>query len=170
MIWFQFTHPVWGATRGVLGQSTGISVSIHAPRVGCDSRGQICSHPERVSIHAPRVGCDTPDEESMFAVGVSIHAPRVGCDCRTTQVYWRCHVSIHAPRVGCDCQLPTSTDQTSQFQFTHPVWGATMGAKSSLIAMKFQFTHPVWGATGSDCFDFAGVGVSIHAPRVGCDC
>ena len=34
---FQFTHPVWGATsisKGVINETT---VSIHAPRVGCDS-------------------------------------------------------------------------------------------------------------------------------------
>ena len=62
-----------------------------------------------------------------------------------------------------------ATRQTSQFQFTHPVWGATAMLEKDKIQAQFQFTHPVWGATG-------GVGVlgvvdrvSIHAPRVGCD-
>ena len=33
----------------------------------------------------------------------------------------------------------------------------------------FQFTHPVWGATGNEHRDDNDRGVSIHAPRVGCD-
>ena len=33
---FQFTHPVWGATTRDLESVAEITVSIHAPRVGCD--------------------------------------------------------------------------------------------------------------------------------------
>ena len=33
------------------------------------------------------------------------------------------------------------------FQFTHPVWGATMGERNFQKEYMFQFTHPVWGAT-----------------------
>ena len=33
---FQFTHPVWGATPNSLLHLPLCSVSIHAPRVGCD--------------------------------------------------------------------------------------------------------------------------------------
>ena len=55
---FQFTHPVWGATlfakiKRILGK-----VSIHAPRVGCDSDLASDANLTVVSIHAPRVGCD----------------------------------------------------------------------------------------------------------------
>ena len=77
------------------------------------------------------------------------------------------------------------------FQFTHPVWGATLqsnqhrsmrrfnsrtpcGVRRLLdllveVRQLFQFTHPVWGAT--HLLDSVSVGeeVSIHAPRVGCD-
>ena len=35
---FQFTHPVWGATITVFIISRNITVSIHAPRVGCGLR------------------------------------------------------------------------------------------------------------------------------------
>ena len=35
--------------------------------------------------------------------------------------------------------------------------------------MVFQFTHPGRGATGSYSSFFSGCGVSIHAPREGCD-
>ena len=34
---FQFTHPVWGATEWCLYPASVPDVSIHAPRVGCDS-------------------------------------------------------------------------------------------------------------------------------------
>ena len=85
------------------GKNTTRSVSIHAPREGCDPFPLIIffslytfqfTHPgrgattkydkrktlSRVSIHAPREGCD--DAETIFELGnfVSIHAPREGCD------------------------------------------------------------------------------------------
>ena len=79
-VWFQFTHPVWGATKN--GMSCPISklVSIHAPRVGCDLRVGYADLLEDVSIHAPRVGCDDTWMLTEQGLYVSIHAPRVGCD------------------------------------------------------------------------------------------
>ena len=123
---FQFTHPVWGAT-------------VKVPP---------CKVSRLVSIHAPRVGCDTV-ERYLDYLG---------------------YVSIHAPRVGCDKGVSTSDLLQRVFQFTHPVWGATvaqedrvaqegrfnsrtpcgvrlLATKSVLDSYKFQFTHPVWGAT-----------------------
>ena len=78
---FQSTHPVWDATDCPTWRSITPSVSIHAPRVGCDaaygrlflfllqfqsthpvwdatSVGGCRFHEYKVSIHAPRVGCD----------------------------------------------------------------------------------------------------------------
>ena len=55
------------------------------------------------------------------------------------------------------------------FQFTHPVWGATTVRAIKAIDVRFQFTHPVWGATEPSQSIHIGIGVSIHAPRVGCD-
>ena len=55
------------------------------------------------------------------------------------------------------------------FQFTHPVWGATNWLLNHAGATTFQFTHPVWGATLLLSYFALQVGVSIHAPRVGCD-
>ena len=57
----------------------------------------------------------------------------------------------------------------SQFQFTHPVWGATLLEVSLVTLPSFQFTHPVWGATYILIFIQELTDVSIHAPRVGCD-
>ena len=81
----------------------------------------------------------------------------------------------------------------SEFQFTHPVRGATPQVSKSYIRLEvFQFTHPVRGATlyflffrpymagfnsrtpcgvRLECRTLLvnGVVVSIHAPRAGCD-
>ena len=58
--------------------------------------------PTSVSIHAPRVGCDRSLVYTSTYLLVSIHAPRVGCD--IVKIIKACFwtVSIHAPRVGCD--------------------------------------------------------------------
>ena len=55
---FQSTHPVWGATDFTGMYDSAEIISIHAPRVGCDSTiNQVCFEGS-ISIHAPRVGCD----------------------------------------------------------------------------------------------------------------
>ncbi len=125
---FQFTHPVWGATYLVHGAGVVTDVSIHAPRVGCDSKVSAPSTDRDVSIHAPRVGCDNVIDVFTTNTEVSIHAPRVGCDflslffftlfarfqfthpvwgatCPSLELDVGYRVSIHAPRVGCDCLL-----------------------------------------------------------------
>ena len=100
-------------------------VSIHAPRVGRDSRPSPQRQSYRVSIHAPRVGRDrviffthlswkkfqsTRPVWGATAVArikeslqeVSIHAPRVGRDLSKLERLRIVKVSIHAPRVGRD--------------------------------------------------------------------
>ena len=98
------------------------------PRTPCGVRRHAVGHrcsPAVISIHAPRVGCDTPaggagrgpnDFNPRTPCGVrlpqfqgficrfkiSIHAPRVGCDAATTLTWDSAAISIHAPRVGCD--------------------------------------------------------------------
>ena len=60
------------------------SISIHAPRVGCDCLFYPSREPaERISIHAPRVGCDSGHRKMLLRFWISIHAPRVGCDSQT---------------------------------------------------------------------------------------
>ena len=78
-------------------------------------------------------------------------------------------ISIHAPRVGCDAVGKRPGEDRKQFQSTHPVWGATSTVILSLDLDLFQSTPPVWGATrGVEVFRHMD-GISIHAPRVGCD-
>ena len=80
-------------------------------------------------------------------------------------------VSIHAPRVGCDQRALSSYLSELEFQFTHPVWGAT-DSEWWMSRIKAVSIHAP--RVGCDCgasFDESGMQiVSIHAPRVGCDC
>ena len=78
---FQSTHPVRGATFAQLSitdalspfQSThpvrGATLSLPTPRRNVS-----------ISIHAPREGCDIPSLDELLAQIISIHAPREGCD------------------------------------------------------------------------------------------
>ena len=85
-----------------------------------------------------------------------------------------------------------SLSSSAVFQSTHPVRGATTGSRDCRAAPKnfnprtpcgvrqssparisgrraFQSTHPVRGATGVHAFLIQQRGISIHAPRAGCD-
>ena len=146
-----------------------------------------------ISIHAPRVGCDTirrvyrflkPDFNPRTPCGVrrgqagagkadqhiSIHAPRVGCDTVAGYVFGR--YRNFNPRTPCGVRrtdsLPVSGQQI--FQSTHPVWGATWTDSLPVSGQQiFQSTHPVWGATSPVSAPSNLIIISIHAPRVGCD-
>ena len=78
---FQSTLPVWGATHVSLGSSSSSVISIHAPRVGSDSRR--FPMPSLAHDFNPRSPCgerlaSTP---ARYIFGdISIHAPRVGSD------------------------------------------------------------------------------------------
>ena len=78
---FQSTHPVRGATRTRQFYMPRTSISIHAPREGCDleTLDQIAAF-DIISIHAPREGCDVPHGGNDVHHAISIHAPREGCD------------------------------------------------------------------------------------------
>ena len=126
---------------------------------------------EGVSIHAPRVGCDLYEvvlnlrKEFQFTHpvwGATIASAR---SVRSVDRFQFTH-----PVWGATLNDALGTELTNQFQFTHPVWGAThhLGRLPAEV-VKFQFTHPVWGATLVSLSATYRIGVSIHAPRVGCD-
>ena len=129
---------------------------------------------------------------ALLIARVSIHAPREGCDALCKCAYDWAQVSIHAPREGCDSKATGAIPKLGMFQFTHPARGATWISWMSLSYFLFQFTHPARGATpwrrytspyqrGFNSRTPRGVrlvallpfgdilGVSIHAPREGCD-
>ena len=147
------------------------SISIHAPREGCDRRsGRRFPCRRNFNPRTPRgvrhraIGAWQAELEFQSThpargatpskIGdrghnrISIHAPREGCDAQLRpQSEGHIVISIHAPREGCDPRMVRSASQLSLFQSTHPARGAT-------------FILPV----------FAGWhNISIHAPREGCD-
>ena len=78
---FQSTHPVRGATLCKLFLRAFNSISIHAPREGCDNLQQALTNACLISIHAPREGCDLVRYRDIhLPCTISIHAPREGCD------------------------------------------------------------------------------------------
>ena len=146
---FQSTHPVRGATIVAIDKVAEMTISIHAPRAGCDDLGCVVK---------------------IFVVGISIHAPRAGCDDRRTHVSAATLISIHAPRAGCDRGAPYQRCRRARFQSTHPVRGATSAdSRPVTSAAIFQSTHPVRGATPLCAGACRRRRISIHAPRAGCD-
>ena len=170
---FQFTHPGRGATVATSVLPYGGSVSIHAPREGCDLSNRhtrVCI--STVSIHAPREGCDSLDcPLRALERGFNSRTPggvrlSTNPSNETMEI-----VSIHAPREGCDVWRSTTTSPAIVFQFTHPGRGATSRVPRTTIVRssfnsrtpggvrlrnrlsqlpdfaKFQFTHPGRGAT-----------------------
>ena len=144
---FQFTHPVWGATD---------LPNLIIPLFD-------------VSIHAPRVGCDTYSEAKDLRKGVSIHAPRVGCDPSPsgTEDLRRCFNS----RTPCGVRRNERPDfaKLIEFQFTHPVWGATQRQQWKNGCVFVSIHAPRVGCDTTTARWEALKAVSIHAPRVGCD-
>ena len=153
---FQFRHPVRGATVQEYPRLLYCKVSIHAPREGCDGFDDRAdrstwqfrfTHPVRgaTSTIRPRASTSTfqftypvrgatssPTTTARGSRHVSIHAPREGCDEAEGHVdVASVTVSIHAPREGCDASMLTELSKQHQFQFTHPVRGATFQSTGS---------------------------------------
>ena len=191
---FQSTHPVRGATRQRSGRSA--CRTYFNPRTPCGVRPAVSRYGFRehhtISIHAPRAGCDSRTRPSRRHWTISIHAPRAGCDEKPIEFYFEVQISIHAPRAGCDrswgsncrsehnfnprtpCGVRRRISPISLvgliFQSTHPVRGATNVAHpGSREHIKFQSTHPVRGATDDMAEMLFAQAISIHAPRAGCD-
>ncbi len=171
-----------------------IGVSIHAPRVGSDSR--------RILIPLPQ-GCFNPRSPRgerrelrrlwLVASGVSIHAPRVGSDPNAVEIHKALGMfqstlpawgATHADRINAPpshCFNPRSPRGERRFMVTPRKGGICFNprsprgerrspSKSSQPEGMFQSTLPAWGATAERDAARAKTTVSIHAPRVGSDC
>ena len=126
MVQFQSTHPVWGAT----------AVAVNPALQGC------------ISIHAPRVGCDSVISPAFYEV--HHFNPRTPCGVRPDawkQAYQYTAFQSTHPVWGATC-TPSNCVYSEGFQSTHPVWGATRSQSPVKTPRIFQSTHPVWGATG----------------------
>ena len=166
---FQFTHPVWGATSSLQRPPATATVSIHAPRVGCDvgrSLSAWCS-PMFQFTH-PVWGATSLRRSKIAPLWFQFTHPVWGATWRSSARCWGRGFNSRTPcGVRRDKSIPATL--RAWFQFTHPVWGATVGGYGVCEVFAFQFTHPVWGATHRRSKIVRYVKVSIHAPRVGCD-
>ena len=115
---FQSTHPVWGATGHDAARPLRRHISIHAPRVGCDTW-----HPT------------TPEAGTNFN-------PRTPCGVRLAGKWGngtdRKFQSTH-PVWGAT-KLTDGSTVDQQFQSTHPVWGATPSC--FLLSRCFTYFNP----------------------------
>ena len=145
---FQSTHPMRGATRG-------IACGIYLP-----TRFQ-STHPMR--------GATIDEVCSKRILSISIHAPHAGCDPYFSAYATVIFISIHAPHAGCDRLTMWTRWDSSRFQSTHPMRGATLAFVSREAQLRFQSTHPMRGATHFRFVSFATGEISIHAPHAGCD-
>ena len=190
---FQSTHPVWGATQDFMFSQKPLLISIHAPRVGCDS-SPISSPCDRYHFN-PRTPCGVRRNQcanDFDSRCISIHAPRVGCDVlavgigeastefQSTHPVWGAtmhwpeirellNISIHAPRVGCDWAYTRHLGHHVISIHAPRVGCDHLQASVWDVDPRFQSTHPVWGATNHKHGPMAAGPISIHAPRVGCD-
>ena len=123
---FQSTHPVWGATMEI--QRRVFCFSNFNPRTPCGVRPHSNLYRNRdksISIHSPRVGCDSSsgshqsehrDFNPRTPCGVRpmrLHISMLSARFQSTHPVWGAtdgwdaiagfsDISIHAPRVGCD--------------------------------------------------------------------
>ena len=78
---FQSTHPLRGATAGIVLAGLDVGISIHAPLAGCDAALQ-CSTSAIFSFQSthPLRGATSSATIVARRLVISIHAPLAGCD------------------------------------------------------------------------------------------
>ncbi len=84
---FQSTRPAWGATANICGATTGCEFQSTRPAWGATRPYRVARRLPAVSIHAPRVGRDSRHGDNSLSARVSIHAPRVGRDGRREMLW-----------------------------------------------------------------------------------
>ena len=169
---FQSTHPVRGATRGALRGVGGDDLfqSTHPVRGATSGRGGVDLRSVDFNPRTP-CGVRLPGFLLVDDTGlISIHAPRAGCDGdgRRAAVLQAGFQSTHPVR-GATLAASELPPSSVVFQSTHPVRGATKVTDTIRRTIRFQSTHPVRGATNSEVLQGILQGISIHAPRAGCD-
>ena len=145
---FQSTHPVRGATGTMIKLAIPIYISIHAPRAGCDLAAVRAA--SSASNFNPRTPCGVRppkhNKKPLFFEFQSTHPVRGATGASNN---YNAQASHFNPRTPCGVRRQWSADirPAAAFQSTHPVRGATIGRHASGTAL----------------------GISIHAPRAGCD-
>ena len=183
-----------GATCNLCRVLSRHTISIHAPRVGCDVLHAIelclisdfnprtpCGvrpapfrKPRRRMLNFnPRTPCGVRPGTGDAVPDHQDFNPRTPCGVR---LWTRLHsrsvtcISIHAPRAGCDSDPASRPSHRAHFNPRTPCGVRRCRSRPTRRSRRtFQSTHPVRGATRSRAEDQAGQDISIHAPRAGCD-
>ena len=189
---FQSTHPVWDATWRIWSNLPIFSISIHASRMGCDTRtGTGPSTPTNFNPRIPygmrpdawgaanvttafqstHPVWDATDTQTaaVRSVLISIHASRMGCDFGLGPVHRLVHISIHASRMGCDPPCRCRTPPSKHFNPRIP-YGMRHARKKRVRAARGHFNPRIpYGMRlcGNNLTSL--IGISIHASRMGCD-
>ena len=127
-----------------------VSVSIHAPREGCDrSRIERLSACNGFNSRTPGgVRLQNWEFKNLSPLFQFTHPGR-GATYNTPSEQRRRYVSIHAPREGCDSFPLRLSINTSRFNSRTPGGVRPRFNPFRLLAYQFQFTHPGRGATQS---------------------
>ena len=167
---FQSTLPAWGETYVSAPCGLALSISIHSPRMGRDSRSRrssISGYPFQSTLPAwgetssptlaplsrpfqstlPAWGETVHAHQGKHLLNISIHSPRMGRDLYPWNGIHILAISIHSPRMGRDGAGVRLAVQPLQFQSTLPAWGETLAEEISAYDDKFQSTLPAWGET-----------------------
>ena len=165
-----YPRPPHGERRpGGVHQCPGRQISIHAPRMGSDTRQCCAVGPVTISIHAPRMGSDGSHYHCRRGPEISIHAPRMGSDPFTARRLGKSSYFYPRPPHGERLLRHLKLCRIETFLSTPPAWGATVVANTQIACNIFLSTPPAWGATPQAVSGFAGQAISIHAPRMGSD-
>ena len=168
---FQSTHPVRGATITMRRRKRMLTISIHAPRAGCDDTGKRKDH--HGQHFNPRTPCGVRLRLRPSAWPPFCHFnPRTPCGVRQDAQHVFRHVrpiSIHAPRAGCDDGRDRDFRSGTDFNPRTPCGVRPKLSGRYQAAFRFQSTHPVRGATTMTIMVDSREHISIHAPRAGCD-
>ena len=149
---------------------TDLTVSIHAPRAGCDADA-VGRQAYGTSFNS-RTPCGVRLKDYLHLLALDefqFTHPVRGATVRVGGKYVNYIVSIHAPRAGCDSEVLKWYISTNCFNSRTPCGVRQMIGILNLRRRAFQFTHPVRGATIFHETHQADPRVSIHAPRAGCD-
>ena len=72
--------------------------------------------------------------------------------------------------MGCDKEMQSTQITSNEFQFTHPMWGATPPPQAGRLDSHVSIHAPHVGCDHQNEDETKLQYVSIHAPHVGCDC
>ena len=117
---FQSTHPAWGATSSLDIVCPNATISIHAPRVGCDLR----------QISPQRVRRDFNPRTPRGVRPLYPSAEADGKEFQSTHPAWG---ATNGKGLSWTIFL---------FQSTHPAWGATLGTRPPMPRRHFNPRTP----------------------------